>query len=216
MNIFCNNCRHETNHHVKSEHISKHPDVVDGRYLRFWEERRQRFLICKGCEKATLEVGWTHQGAADPETGERIWSTEYFPKRVKHNVGQKQFKQLPDQLDTIYRETIQAYNVEAKILTAVGLRSLIEGICKDQNIGSSGDRLEKRIDKLDEILPSHIVSDLHEFRFMGNEAVHELESSSEEELAIAIEICEDLLNYIYKLDYKVSELSKKRNQDDAT
>lgn len=215
MKVFCNSCGQETNHHVKSEHITEYHDVVAGR-LRFWEERRQRFLICEGCEKGTLEVGWTHEGAQDPETGERIWSTELYPKRVKHDVGQKQFKQLPNRLDTIYRETIQAYNVEAEILTAVGLRSLVEGICKDQDINSSGDKLVKRIDKLDKILPGHIVSDLNEFRFMGNEAVHELESPSEDELTISIEICEDLLNYIYELDYKTEQLSKKRDEDDAT
>jgi hypothetical protein len=213
MRVFCNNCRSETNHQIKAQHTSQYPDIRAGRYTGYWEERRQRLLICAGCEEGTLEVGWTCAGDHDRESGEQFWSNTYYPQRKKRQVDAKRFKQLPERLDKIYRETVQGFNIEIRILTAVGLRSLVEGICKDQDIGQSGNNLKTRIEQLDQILPDHIVEDLHEFRFMGNEAVHELGAPSEADLRMAIEICEDLLNYIYELDYKVKQLSSRRNQE---
>ena len=215
MRVFCNSCGAETNHQIKAEHTTEYPDIRAGRCTGFWERRRQRLLICAGCEEGTLEVGWTNAGDHDPESGEQFWSATYYPERKKRQVDAKRFKQLPERLDRIYRETVQAFNLETGILTAVGLRSLVEGICKDQEIGEPGDNLEKRIEKMDQILPGHIVGDLHEFRFMGNEAVHELGAPSENDLRIAIEICEDLLNYIYELDYKVKQLSSSRDRDET-
>jgi hypothetical protein len=60
------------------------------------------------------------------------------------------------------------------------------------------------------ILPQNIVSNLHSIRFIGNEAAHKLSSPSTNELRLAIELCEDLLNYIYELDYKARSLSASR------
>jgi hypothetical protein len=41
---------------------------------------------------------------------------------------------------------------------------------------------------------------------MGNDAVHELEAPKHTELALAIGVMEDLLNFFYELDYKASQL----------
>ncbi len=59
-------------------------------------------------------------------------------------------------------------------------------------------------------LPKNIVSNLHSLRFIGNEAAHELAAPTVEELKLAIEICEDLLNYLYELDYKAQKLAGAR------
>lgn len=194
-----------------SEHSSKFVEEIGGEPTGYWEERRQRFWICAGCEAATLEVGWTHVGDHDPQSGKQVWSSKMIPERTKHKVSEKHFKQLPEKLDKIYRESAGAYNGDLPMLCATGLRSLIEGICKDKGIGKKRDNLKERINGLKSILPSHIVADLHSFRFMGNEAVHELSVPSEKELRLAIEVCEDLLNYLYELEYKTQLLSQTRS-----
>ena len=66
------------------------------------------------------------------------------------------------------------------------------------------------------ILPENIVSNLHSIRFIGNEAAHELASPAKDDLRIAIEICEDLLNYLYELDYKARHLSVSRKSQKST
>ena len=76
----------------------------------------------------------------------------------------------------------------------------------------SGRTLEKQIDGLKKILPENIVNNIHSLRFMGNQAAHELEPPSGYDLVVALEICEDLLNYLYELDYKTSRLAHLKKQ----
>lgn len=44
---------------------------------------------------------------------------------------------------------------------------------------------------------------------MGNEALHRLTPPSRQDLRLAIEIIEDLLNFLYELDYKAQRLPTK-------
>jgi hypothetical protein len=58
------------------------------------------------------------------------------------------------------------------------------------------------------VLPTDIVENLHGFRFIGNDAVHKLEAPTDFELTLALDVIEDILNFLYALDYKVSLLEK--------
>jgi hypothetical protein len=206
--IFCNKCRNETNHTVLCDHAYENAEV-DGEDLINWEKYVYRFWICAGCESATLEECWTTLGYED-RNGKQIYNSEYFPKRTERDIRKKYFRQLPQKLDKIYEETILAFNENLMILCAAGLRTLIEGICEDKGI--KGRNLEERINALVTLLPQNIVASLHSFRFMGNEALHELTPPKAADLRLAIEISEDLLNFLYELDYKASQLpAKQRN-----
>jgi hypothetical protein len=168
-----------------------------------------RLWICAGCESCTLERYSTDETLED-ENGVAEYETEFFPKRIEYNLKSKHFRQLPAKLDSIYKEVVHAFNSQMGMLCAIGMRALVEGICADQEI--TGRNLEARIDGLSSILPKNIVSNLHSIRFMGNEAAHELSSPEQEELGLAIEICEDLLNYLCELDYKASHLTQVRQR----
>jgi hypothetical protein len=210
--IFCNECSHETNHTCKAHYrrhiLSNYPDVV------FMHTSGYHLWMCAGCETCTLEhyidtemfdFDDEPEDFARPEV-----TSEFFPKRTEYNLIPKHFRQLPARLDAIYQESIFAFNNEIPVLCTIGIRALIEGICADQEI--TGGNLEKKIDGLASILPKNIVSNLHNLRFMGNEAAHELTAPSQEELQLAIGICEDLLNYLYELDYKASSLDQIRKR----
>jgi hypothetical protein len=112
---------------------------------------------------------------------------------------------LPTHLEQIYREVVETFNGGSLILCAAGLRALLEGICKDISPGHKGN-LSKRIDALASLIPSNIVHNLHSFRFLGNGAVHELARPAKRDLALAIEVIEDILNILYELDYKSDRL----------
>ena len=58
------------------------------------------------------------------------------------------------------------------------------------------------------VLPANIVENLHGFRFIGNDAIHKLEAPAEFEISLALDIIEDILNFLYGLDYKASLLEK--------
>ncbi len=127
----------------------------------------------------------------------------------------------------IYRETIECFNNEIYTLCAAGLRSIVEGICKDQGIkdgpitvtendGSSKTvrkrNLHGKISGLCEkgILTKKNSDILHELRFLGNEAVHELSQPSPEELTLAIEIIEHIIDALYKIPEKARQLKHKK------
>lgn len=205
--LFCNECKSETNHVLRGEHQRK--DFEENEYgeLVHWEETNSRLWICSGCDTGTLEVAWTCQGNQDHQ-GEQLYISEYHPRRNAQDLSLKRFRQLPEALGDLYLETIQAFNSGLYLLCAGGLRALLEGICQDKEI--KGQNLEKKIDGLDSMLPTNIVQHLHGFRFMGNEALHNLAAPEPDEVRIAIEVMEDLLNFIYELDYKASRLMQKK------
>jgi len=206
--IFCNRCRNETNHFLKAEHSRKFCEEEHGQLI-YWEEEVSRFWICAGCDQGTLEICYTMSGMVDEE-GNQIYDSSFFPKRKE--ITKKHFRKLPRKLDILYSEAIQAYNNKLLILCAAALRALIEGICVDKNI--KGKNLASKIDAMTDILPENIVKNLHGFRFMGNEALHELNSPQKRDLLLAIEIIEDLMNFIYDLDYKSSQLAAKSRKND--
>ena len=58
------------------------------------------------------------------------------------------------------------------------------------------------------IFRKNIVTGLHGFRFIGNTALHRLNPPKKDDLRLAIEVSEDILNFLYELDYKASRLRK--------
>lgn len=208
--IHCNRCERLTNHRCAHEEVQWYSDPEDGS----GEFEVARMWVCEGCDAASLELAsyWSscdEDGSAITDPGEcdpdyDLW----LPQRNAAHLKPKQFQTLPERLKRIYKETIHACNDGLSMLCAIGIRSLIEGICADQEIG--GNTLAAKIDGLAKILPKNIVTNLHNLRFMGNEAAHELHPSDNKELRLAIQICEDLLNFLYELDYNAFHLAEMR------
>jgi hypothetical protein len=219
--IFCNSCNRDTNHVCKFNSRKYHL-LSSEKHVSFWTLGHQLWM-CAGCETFTFETyditeffdfdENTAEDEPDPFEGSipnPDITRDYFPKRTKHELIAKRYNQMPERLTDIYQEIIMAFNNELPLLCATGIRALIEGICFDYEV--VGKNLEKKIEGLESILPKNIVTNLHNLRFMGNEAAHELSAPSKEEIQLAIEICEDLLNFLYELDYKASYLNKMRHQ----
>jgi hypothetical protein len=202
--IYCNTCKGQTNHELKSTQERKSSDVdfekdplnEAGQY----EEWTYLFWICRGCETASLQ-----EDHVVYVNGVEQYVTVFYPRRERNSLATKTFLQLNEKLTDIYEEVIKCFNDEAWILCAVGLRALLEGICADKNI--AGRSLFDKIQGLDKHLPSNIVESLHSFRFIGNDAAHELQAPLQKDLQVAIEVMQDLLNFLYELDYKARSIS---------
>ncbi len=202
--IYCNTCKGQTNHELKSVQerkssdadFEKNPLNDAGQY----EEWTYLFWICRGCETASLEED--HVVYID---GNEQYVPAFYPRRESNSLTAKTFLQLDEKLTDIYEEVIKCFNNEAWILCAVGLRALLEGICADKKI--AGRSLFDKIEGLNKHLPLNIVESLHSFRFIGNDAAHELQAPLQKDLQVAIEVMEDLLNFLYELDYKARSIS---------
>jgi hypothetical protein len=208
---YCNTCKGETNHELKSIHTRPLQELINEggphEQVVFWEEFQYRFWICKGCDTALLEEAYTSMGMLNPEEDSYIYDCTLYPKRIRSDFPYKNFSRLKPELMKIYKEVISSFNNELNILCAIGLRCLLEGVCAEKGLAEKN--LYQKIDGLKNYLPSNIVDNLHSFRFMGNDAAHELQAPQRAELSLAIEIIEDLLNFLYDLEYKTQKLPKR-------
>lgn len=160
--------------------------------------------VCCGCDSATFQIDADVNGFG-PET-------DFYPRRSSNNRSVKQFLQLKENLKSVYREVIECFNARLRLTCAMGLRALLEGICIDRGIlDKEAWGLEAKLDKLDEgkHLPSNIVESLHSFKFLGDHAAHRLEAPKQDELELAVDVMEDLLNYLYEREYSLTTKAKK-------
>lgn len=72
--------------------------------------------------------------------------------------------------------------------------------------------LEGKIEGLSErrFLTTDNATSLHELRFLGNEALHELSKPSNEEVKLAIEIIELTIENIYELHHRALIIRRKK------
>ena len=131
--------------------------------------------------------------------------TVYPERRQQRHLINDVITNLPI-IGAIYAETVAAFNADCLILAGGGLRATVEAICKEKSI--VGKNLQERIDGLvtQQLLAKPQADLLHEERYIGNAALHEIERPNASDIAIGIEIVEGLLNTIYILPRRAEEL----------
>jgi hypothetical protein len=220
--LFCNTCKRETYHAVKAAHMREEnvfDDEEEGPPI-FWESWEYRFWVCKGCDTALLQESYTDASMYNPDTEKYIESSTFFPQRTYRVRPQKRFRNLGEKLETIYKEVIIGFNAGVKIGCSISIRALVEGICVNKGITDEiAWGLEKKLKKLEEgnHVPPNIVDGLLSLKFIGDDAAHKLEAPSKSELQLAIDVIEDLLNFLYEMEYqlaiKVKKLAENREVD---
>ncbi len=218
IRIFCNSCRRITRHVIQQvfEYVKD-----DGQIIR-WQT-----IQCGGCD----DVSFYGAHVLEPGVAIHDESPVIYPSRISRTA--RQFDGLSARLDRIYHETIVAFNNGSYILCAGGLRTLVEGICAEQNITDGPKRnhatgeyerdrntgeirrassLDCKIEELAErnILTVRQAHSLHEHRYLGNMALHELEVPSEEALASAVTIVEHIIEDLYSIPAQVDNLARIR------
>lgn len=215
LDVFCPECLRDTRHLIlQSVNVywrgDDHPEYyVDG-------ATDYQIIECQGCRTISFRTeGWFSE-----EDGK---SVNLYPERSTDTLPIKDIIRVQRKLRRIYREIIDTYNNENYTLCAAGLRAIIEGICAERNV-TDGEvevddgkgniqkfrksNLQGKISGLAEkgILTKSNAEILHEHRFLGNEALHELSQPYYDELRLAIEIVEHILENIYEIPSKAKEL----------
>lgn len=218
MKSYCNKCIRPTNQVVVKEEKTSYDDGEG-----WWEEIDYQIIQCSGCDEISfrrLETNPQIQSYDDTPQ----YMQELYPKRGPNSISIKNFNNLSIKLKSLYRETIDAFNNEQLILCCGGLRALIEGICLDKAIKGVMIKDRKGNDALKETLEGKIeglfesgfltkssATSLHELRFIGNEALHELSKPSVDEIKLAIEILESTIDNLYELHHKAMKIQMKKN-----
>ncbi len=190
IKIFCGECGRNTNHMI----LVKRKVCADPDAPYHWVMEHY-FCQCAGCDSycyATAEWGEDYIGDIECQ-----WKT--YPQSESDRKPIDDIYNLPQKIRVIYQEIIGAVNAQLLVLTAIGLRALIEAICKDRGVKAKN--LELLIDGLADngILSISQASILHSHRFLGNVAAHEIKSAKSRELIAALEIAEAVLRTIYVL-----------------
>ncbi len=218
MKSYCIKCNRLTNQTVLKE--EKRNYVEDD--AAWWEDHNFQIIQCMGCEEISFRK--LYNDAAQDSHEEGGTTQELYPKRGAHLRAIKPYRNISFELKAIYRETIDAYNNHMYLLSGVGLRAIIEGICIDKSItggkvkkATGGERISKNLDgkiaglAAKGFLTSDNAEVLHELRFLGNDAIHELSEPSKEELLLAIDIIELVLDTIYEIGVKARRLKASRD-----
>lgn len=205
----CALCARETNHVVLYQFDCRHDDPDDESGI--WGETQHIICQCQGCDSVTYRLedyfsenySYTHRGEV-----ELVPEIEIYPSRLPERKKLDGYQHAPRNIVTIYNETYSALCNTNKVLSGIGIRAIIEAVCKA--VGASGPTLQKKIDKLHE--GSHITENerdyLHDLRFMGNDAAHEIKAHDMDDLLAALEIAEHLIKRIYILP-KIADRLKK-------
>lgn len=225
MKVFCLKCKGETNHIARAEVTQEYDQENTPEMSIDFAKGTWQIVECAGCGEITFREIWLTSEDYNPMTEEMEETIRLYPNRNKDGLPIRMHYNVPRKIRRIYREVIECYNAECYTLCAAGLRGVIEGICaeekvKDGLVLTNGgktvrrDNLQGKIEGLAEkgLLTKRHVDILHEHRFLGNEAVHELDVPSKDELKIAIQIIEHTLENVYELMDKAEEFKIRKAQ----
>lgn len=205
--LACRLCDGETYHKVlHSVHVHESEKEID-----VWQD--YEIVYCQGCKGVSFRSNslCSEDVIVDPETDEPTLedNVELYPNRI---AGRKQVKDmylLPEDVLKIYKETHGALCARLNILAGIGIRALVETVCKEKT--ADGKNLEDKIDDLvaKGVLTKEGADTLHSTRLLGNRSAHEVLAASDAELDIAMDIIENLIKNVYVIPLKAKRLIKK-------
>jgi len=236
LKIFCSTCKNETNHLVIQSIAHDGTSVIgylDDKEISYAWFKIFQIIQCQGCDFVSFRKhSWCseneeyiyysddHKVQVDDGT-----ETIIYPKRTKEIIQIDNLLNIPVKIRRIFLETIDCFNSDAFILCAAGLRATIEGVCDNLSIvdgtiiNSNGqvcrkNNLQGKISGLHEkgFLTENTANTLHEHRYLGNQALHELSKPSSSELSLAIYIVKHILESIYEFPEKAIDLQTRREE----
>ena len=205
IRTYCNKCRQDMNHQVLMDYCESGTVILNSDYdfihgkVDYTADFRNDYQIirCSGCSTISYR-NYNYFSEYRDVNNNGTWE-ERFPV-IKRRM-EKKYKYLPSTFTRIYNEVIMAYNNDSFLLCAAGIRAVLEGICKDKGITDSKLNLFNKIIKMCEqgFVSKQHESTLHKLRFLGNEALHELQEPTQEEIDAALDIIEHIIESLYEI-----------------
>ncbi|MEC0307372.1 DUF4145 domain-containing protein [Paenibacillus lautus] len=223
MQVYCSECNRETNHSEVMSPYELKSNIYDDLQ---WIEKYY-IVKCGGCDSVAFVKQYGDEDMwKEMPWGEREYYYKYtvYPEEPSGKQEQHIIKELykvPAFINELYNEVVKAYNNSSFILCFVGLRMLIEAICKEKGIEkvplTNKDGSPKRTDtgeykyrflglseKLKNLLQDGHITQvqykvLDQIRDLGNESVHEMTKHNDLVVKEAIGVLENMLYNIYDL-----------------
>lgn len=203
-NLLCGKCKATTTHRVFIK-LEEHSNS-DG------YEWHTSYLVvqCQGCKAVSFsKVETDCDNYFEDDLGNRIYNETISRYPNISNINKKILSEgIPKQIFQVYSETYSALCGGFGILTAIGIRALIEILCKDKK--AKGKDLSCKIDDLvkEGYLSQRNATYLHGLRIMGNSSAHEAKVYKEKQLKAAFDIVEHLIETVYVIPSKAEMIDE--------
>jgi|SRR5579862_2331714 len=224
VTAYCERCIGETNHAVRAEIEERH-DATDPDADIHFAITKWSIIRCLGCndirfKEATLTSEDYLPGGVVRDGTVRIYP---IPQRRKP----KELPNTPDDIHSLYQQTVRALNEDMRHLCAGGLRAILDATCSDKGVSGGtvldettlspklrngvpyrSDRLEGQIWGLAEanLVTKSEASVLHKHRFLGNDALHSALAPTADTLRHALDVIENVLDKIYELPIRATKI----------
>ena len=199
VSVPCSQCSGRTSHEVvlsvdQTGEFAK----IDYHWITHFQ-----IVRCCGCRLLSFREASSNSHAynkiADCEWEFHV-DERLYPSRLEglKDLG-AEARYLPVETKRVYEETIKALNNNSPVLAGIGLRALVETVCKERK--AKGPNLQAKIDNLatqNVLTPAGAII-LHKIRTLGNAAAHEVKPHSESQLALGMGIVEHMLRAVYIL-----------------
>jgi hypothetical protein len=212
VGVCCGRCGGDPKNHCV---VGEHEEHRGNEEIDVWYT--YQIIKCMGCDSVRFRQFETCSESRDWETGELDeYDEAIFPEGKAHKHQPIDNSGLPEDVAKMYLETVLCFNAGSNTLAGGGLRATVEALCLQQQV--KGNNLEKRIDSLVEkgVLAKKQAEHLHEERYIGNEALHEMHTPSDQDLKDGLEIVEGLLRTVYVLPVHAARLQKRRTSKSST
>ncbi|GEN83643.1 hypothetical protein SLU01_19550 [Sporosarcina luteola] len=226
--LYCRMCKQETNHKYIYKHSRSNLDFGEWDYQWF----EDYFITqCLGCDTNAFLREYGAEDMQEMDEFEQLvnYTKKYvYPEKpiapsVKNELlhPAKDFENAPESIAELYKQLVSTLNSRHYLLCAVGLRMIVEAVCKETGVTEGiiyDDLGEKRYDKHgDELIRSNLegkinglqtkgfivekqAKTLHQIRHLGNVSAHELEIPKRSTIIDGIEIIENMIINIFELD----------------
>jgi predicted nucleic-acid-binding Zn-ribbon protein len=219
---FCTACNKEREHLIRCEHKEIETIEIDYEDIHREVEVAHNYyqvIECRNCDYVSFRCLSDEPMLSefDEETGVFVpvkdHKTEFFyPERILNALSEKRIAGVPFMIRQAYREIIDSYNHDQRILCAAGLRVIVEGICG--HLGIKAKTIKSRIASLGKLkyLSGDQSESLKVFEFLGNFAIMRMEIPESAELREAISILEMILETLFDLPLRHHNLKKRITQ----
>lgn len=199
----CRVCKRITKHAIFSGvQLRGREPMGNDDYYQWYNE--YQIIQCLGCEEIAFRQ--THENSEDyypvgPGEYEHAVTVEVFPNPEEGRSPIDDDFLLPTNLERIYSETIKSINNGQSVLTGIGIRAIVETVCKDKK--ANGKDLYGKINDLvaQGVLTKDGADILHKLRTLGNKSAHEVKPHDKVQLGLALDVIDHLLQGVYILPH---------------
>lgn len=224
--LYCSVCKRKTNHrYLQKDEERGYEDLQ-------WEEN---FYItrCLGCDTRAFLKEYSDETMYDYDhyTNQMVVAYERtvypeepinFAEKTEQLLEIRTFTNVPEFIEMLYSQVVFSYNMKHYLLCAVGLRMIVEAICKELNVEKGKlyilencstkinpdgtfifrKNLEGKINALYDlgVLVWKQTIILHQIRDLGNISAHELVVPKRSTIRSGILVIENILHNIFELD----------------